>query len=108
MEMNGSLTIGEQLIQHTEHIREVREDVESTKRRVAEEATAGELRTKALAESIQRIESKLDRVLTQKKVIIAIVVFAVGALGAGIPWVMRAQMRELLLETRLIEMRAIK
>ena len=98
-EYNGIMTLHEDVARHSERIRELDEDVLAVRKTLA-----------AQDDAIERIDRKLDKLLIQKRIVISLVVGAVGILGAGIPtavWMMNAQMRNMLMDLHVVEMHRI-
>lgn len=94
MDHNGALAV--EVARHSERIGDLEDDVKAVRKHIAD-----------LENVVERVDRKLDRLLTQKRIIIALVVLVGGGVVASINWTMRAQIRDLLLETHMVEMRRI-
>ncbi len=106
MEYNGALSV--EVARHSERIRELAEESETMAARM-DFAVADEQRERRdLREAIAKVEKKVDRLITQKAVVIALVLFVGGGLLAGVPWLMTAQLRGMLLEMKVVELKVAK
>jgi len=99
--MNGIVeSIDNMVVRHSERIRELDEDVIAVRKTLAEQDKA-----------IERIEKLLYRLLVQKRIVIALVVIVAGALGGAVAWgnwLMHAELQNMLVEMKVVEMRSIK
>ncbi len=89
-----------EVARHSERIRELDEDVLAVRKTLLQQD-----------EAIERIEKTLFRLLVQKKVVIGLIAAAIAVLGGGIAagnWLMHAQLRNMMEEMHMAEMRAIK
>lgn len=86
-------------------VEQIKEDEESTRKRITDHEKECSVRHQALAEQMQGMRTDLHTLKVQKAVILALILVVGGGIAGATRWLMRSAVRDVLVEHGVVEFR---